>query len=469
MDKDAIIEKLIEENKLLRKHIKLLEEKIKLLEEYKTKLEERIAQLERNSSNSSKPPSSDIVKPPKILRQPSKKHNRGGQYGHTKFSRQPFQPHEVDKVIKYELKDKDAVGLKPLDEWFVIQQIELPDKLFWVVEHRARKYLDPVTGKIHISPMPDQVRKGGLFGTDITAAVAFMKGSCHMSYTTIQQFFKEWFELDVSRGMLCKATHKVSDSLRAAYKQLVERLPTETQIGVDETGHHDGGKLHWSWCFDTPDYSLFRIDKSRGCGVLERMLGKDFTGVICADYWGAYRKYARLFDVRVQYCMAHLIREIRFLAEHSVKKLARWADGLLEWLKKLFNTLHRRSKFTAKGFLRSMGRIKNGFLTLVRRPPDHKLAKKLARRFRGKAAEDYFRFLTEPKLEPTNNGTERQIRPVVIDRRITQGTRGQTGMRWCERIWTALATCKKQNRNVFKFIHHTLIAHWANTCYPKLL
>jgi len=298
-----------------------------------------------------------------------------------------------------------------------------------------------------------------------------------MSYTTIQQFFKELFELDISRCMLCKATQKVSDSLRPAYERLAELLPKQRQIGVDETGHHDEGRLHWTWCFDAGDYNLFRIDESRGSGVLERMLGKDFTGIVCADYWGAYRKYARLFGVRVQYCMAHLLREIRFLAEYSVKKLARWADGLLKWLKQLFKTLHRRNKLTAKGFLRSplgdairqMEQIKRGFLKLVRRPPDHKLAKKLARRFRGKAAEDYFRFLTEPKLEPTNNSTERQIRPVVIDRRITQGTRGDAGMRWCERIWTALATCKKQKRNVFKFIHHTLVAHWTNTCYPELL
>jgi len=470
MDKDAIIEKLT-------KQVALLLERIRQLEQENKMLKERIAQLERNSSNSSKPPSSDIVKPLKILRQPGKKHNRGGQRGHTKFSRQPFEPHEVDEVIEYELKDKCAVGLKPLDEWFVIQQIELPEKMYKVVEHRARKYLDPVTGKIHIAPMPDRIRKGGLFGADIIAAVAFMKGGCHMSYTTIQQFFKELFELDISRGMLCKATQKVSDSLRDAYERLVERLPHEPQMGVDETGHHDGGKLHWTWCFDAPAYSLFRIDESRGSGVLERMLGKDFTGIICADYWGAYRKYARLFDVRLQYCMAHLIREIRFLAEHSVKKLSRWGNCLLGWLKKLFKTLHRRNKLvvslsnplTAKGFLRSMEQIKCGFLSLVRRPPDHALAEKLAKRFRGRAAEDYFRFLTEPKLEPTNNGTERQIRPVVIDRRITQGTRGDAGMRWCERIWTALATCKKQNRNVFKFIHHTLVAHWTNTCYPELL
>ncbi|MCK5565465.1 MAG: transposase [Planctomycetes bacterium] len=78
-------------------------------------------------------------------------------------------------------------------------------------------------------------------------------------------------------------------------------------------------------------------------------------------------------------------------------------------------------------------------------PPDHKLAKKLARRFKGKAAETYFCFLTDPNVEPTNNGTERAIRHTVIDRRITQGTRGDAGMRWSERIWTTIATCKNKN------------------------
>jgi len=460
--KDLLIEKQAAEIKTLKEYVKVLEQKIQ-------RLEEKIAQLEKNSSNSSKPPSSDIVKPLKILCRFGRKRKRGGQHGHRKFSRQPFEPQQVDEVIEYELKDKDAVGLKPLDEWFVIQQVELPEKMYRVIEHRARKYLDPVTGKIHIAPMPDEISKGRLFGADINAAVAFMKGNCHMSYTTIQQFFKELIRLDVSRGMLCKATQKVSLSLQPAYEQLAQRLPQEPQIGIDETGHHDGGKLHWTWCFAPPDYSLFRIDKSRGCEVLERMLGSDFTGLICADYWGAYRKYARLFDVRMQYCMAHLIREICFLAEHSIKKLSRWGHSLLKWLKKLFKTLHCRDKLTAKGFLRSLVQIKEGFLSRMRRPPDYTLAKKLARRFRGMAAEDYFRFTTEPDVEPTNNNTERQIRPVVIDRRITQGTRGDAGMRWCERIWTILATCKKQDRNVFDFIRHTLLAHWNNTCYPELL
>ena len=341
--------------------------------------------------------------------------------------------------------------------------------MYKVIEHRARKYLDPVTGKVHIAPMPDEIRKGGLLGAEITAAVAFMKGGCHMSYTTIQQFFKEVIHLDISRGLLSKATQKASQSLASAYNQLAQRLPEQSYLGIDETGHKDNGDKHWTWCFQTPEYSLFHIDKSRGSGVLFDLLGEKFDGIIGCDYWGAYRKFARLTNATVQYCMAHLIREVRFLAEHSIKKLSRWGNELLDWLKKLFDTLHRSDQMTANGFARRMKQIKQGFLSRMRRPPNHRLAKKLSKRFRGKSAETYFRFLTEPCVEPTNNASERQIRHTVIDRRITQGTRGQAGMRWCERIWTTIATCKKQKQNVFDFIHQSLLAHWTNKNYPLFL
>ena len=74
-----------------------------------------------------------------------------------------------------------------------------------------------------------------------------------------------------------------------------------------------------------------------------------------------------------------------------------------------------------------------------------------------------------PNVEPTNNGTEREIRQVVIDRHTTQGTRGTNGQDWWERIWTVLATCRKQHRSAYQYIHQALIAHWTNQPSPSLL
>jgi len=455
-DKDAIIAELTTQVEMLLKRIQ--------------QLEEEVARLKKNSNNSSKPPSSDIVKPrTKVRKRTVKKRKRGGQPGHKKQTRKPFVADEIDSVVEYEFRGKDLDGLIPLDDWHVVQQVTLPEKLYVVTEHRARKYLESKTGKIIIASLPNEVQKGGLLGADVTAMTAFMKGGCHMSFSTVQQFFKEVFRLDVSRGMLSKATQKVSASLEPAYQQLAEHLPNESYLGIDETGHKDNGNKYWTWCFQKTDYSLFHIDKSRGSKVLFDLLGDEYEGIIGCDYWGAYRKFTRLSNATVQYCMAHLIREIRFLAEHTNKKLSYWGGQLLDWLRKLFKTLHRTDELTEAGFARRMKQIKQGFLIRMRRPPDHKLAKKLARRFKSKAAETYFRFLTDPNVEPTNNGTEREIRHTVIDRRITQGTRGNAGMRWCERIWTTIATCKKQDRNVFEFIHKSLLSNWTDKNYPLFL
>jgi transposase len=461
-NKDAIIEEL-------RRQVALLLERVRQLEQENRMLKEKIARLERNSSNSSKPPSSDIVKPIKLVKVSGEKLNRGGQPGHSKFIRKPFKPEQVDKVIEYELKKKDAVGLVPLEQWFVIQQVELPDKMYYVTEHRARKYLDPVTGRIHIAPMPPEIRKGGLLGGRFSTMIAFMKAGCHASYGTIKKFCKEVYCLDISRGMLNKTIQKVSASLKTPYEQLYARLAYCDYVGVDETGHKNQGRLYWSWCFQDADFSVFHISPSRGSSVLKKVLGQTFKGTLGCDYYSAYRKYMKDCDVSVQFCMAHLIREIRFLAEHTDKNLSDWGNKLLDYMKKLFATLHNSSRYAANELMRSLEKIKRGFLRLVRRPPDHKLARRLAKRFCGKGANSYFRFLTDPRVEPTNNSTERAIRHVVIDRHVTQGTCSEAGMRWCERAWTIIATCKKQGRNVFDFIHKALFAHWTDQQCPALI
>jgi len=81
--------------------------------------------------------------------------------------------------------------------------------------------------------------------------------------------------------------------------------------------------------------------------------------------------------------------------------------------------------------------------------PSTKEARNLAKRFHRHGAS-YLRFITSPGLEPTNNLAEQAIRFVVIDRKITQGSRGDTGQRWLERIWTAIATCAQTGRSVVK-------------------
>jgi transposase len=429
-------------------------------------LEAEIARLKKNSSNSSKPPSSDIVKPrpPKARRKRGRK--RGAQHGHRKHVRPAFAPEQIDQVIEYELEH--TPGLEPLNDWRVIQQVELLEKPFVITEYRARRYRCRRTGRIVTAPLPMEVVKAGLLGPRLSAWVAYQKGACHMSYGTIQRALADVFRLPLSTGQLAKVVHKASRALAGSYEELARRLPDEPRIGVDETGHKDDGRGHWTWCFRAGGFTLFKIDPSRGSDVLQGALGEAFGGVLGCDYFSAYRKYMAESRATVQFCLAHLIREVRFLAEHTDGVLARWGGKLLEHLRKLFATLHRASRMTIDGFARALERIRREFLRQVRRPPDRREAWTLAERF-GRHGESYFTFLTTPGVEPTNNLTEQAIRFVVIDRRITQGTRGDRGQRWCERIWTTLATCAQQGRSAYQFLVQSIMADWENHPAPSLL
>src|SRR5262249_55222000 len=100
--------------------------------------------------------------------------------------------------------------------------------------------------------------------------------------------------------------------------------------------------------------------------------------------------------------------------------------------------------------------------------PPTRHSQNLAKRF-AEHGQAYFEFVTTPGVEPTNNLAEQAIRFVVIDRHITQGTRGETGRRWCERIWTVIATCSQQGRSVFDYLYTVVQAHYQQRSAPPLM
>ena len=157
--------------------------------------------------------------------------------------------------------------------------------------------------------------------------------------------------------------------------------------------------------------------------------------------------FAWNYDIKAQYCWAHLIRDVRFLLKHPDKKTKAWAEQLLDRTRRLFSAWHTRDWMTTAGLERSMTYHREEFLRIVRSGPKSNEATNLAARFAEveltdgsvyDMSEDYFRFMYCQDLEPTNNHSEQQIRHVVIDRRITQGTRSESGQRYHERVWTAI-------------------------------
>jgi transposase len=435
-------------------------------------LEAELAKAKKNSSNSSKPPSSDIVKPPKPPRKDGKRRKRGGQPGHEQNLRSPFPPEAIDNVVPYVLDCCPDCGgaiqpfVRPAS---VLQQVEIKEAPTVVTEHRALAYWCPRCQKLHCARLPEALVKAGLFGARLTALVAFMKGVCHASFSTIRKFLRDVVGVKISRGYLAKLIAKVSESLAPAYAELFERLPGEPVLNIDETGHTENRQKFWTWCFRAAQYTLFRIDKSRSSKVLIDVLGTEFNGVLGCDYFSAYRKYMRDFNVLVQFCMAHLIRDVKFLLTLPSREDRTYGRRVRDALRELFAVIHRRQKMTRAAFQEALWAARERVLLAgTTDVPDTKHARNLAKRFRVHGAA-YFQFITTPGVEPTNNLAEQAMRFVVIDRRITQGTRSEKGRRWCERIWTVIATCAQQGRSVFQFLFESVQAHLSGAAPPSLV
>lgn len=431
-----------------------------------------LAAAKKNSANSSKPPSSDIVKPPRPTADKIGKRKRGAQPGHPRHERMPFSVEEIHRTCDYRLAHCPDCGgkLRPSDSRpRVVQQVEIVATPIEVSEHRGHAGFCPCCQKIHYSEIPAPVREAGLVGPRLTALVAFLKGGCHCSFTTIRKFLRDVVGVTVSRGQLRKVCGKVGDSLDVAYHELLAAAPKQAVLNVDETGHKEYAQRMWTWCFRAATFTLFKIDPSRSSEVLVEVLGKEFEGVLGCDYFSAYRKYMDDFGVLVQFCLAHLLRDIRFLVEHPHRLNRAYGARLLKATRQVFHVIHRRQEHTAKSFaiaLQDAGDELQAQATY--RVPSTREAQNLAQRFE-QHGESYLRFITTPRIEPTNNLAEQAIRFVVIDRLVTQGSRSEAGRRWLERIWSTMATCAQQGRSVFQFLVGTVQAHFHDRPTPSLL
>jgi len=435
-------------------------------------LEAELAKARKHSGNSSKPPSSDIVKPPRPKTKNGGKRKQGAQPGHPRHERPPFEAGQIDDAIDYTLSGCPHCGgpVELSDELpRIVQQVELVAKPIEVIEHRGLAYWCPQCQKTHYAAIDETVRKAGLIGPGLTTLIAYLKGACHCSFSTIRKFLRDVVGLRISRGHLAKLIRKVSDSLQFAYEFLLELLPKQKVVNTDETGHKDKGDALWTWCFRAPLFTLFKISPSRGADVLLEVLGAEFDGVLGCDYFSAYRKYMGECNVLVQFCLAHLIRDIKFLATHPDPRNRAYGNRVLDAARALFALIHRREKMNPKQFALDLEDAGNELWgAAIWRVPSTSEAHNLAQRFE-KHGDSYIRFITTPGIEPTNNLAEQAIRFVVLDRHVTQGSRGETGQRWLERIWTVIATCTQQGRSVFSFLHDSIAAFFQDTPSPTLL
>jgi transposase len=433
------------------------------------------AQLGQNSTNSSKPPSSD---PPGVrrTRKPPTGRRPGGQPGHKPHKRELLPPEQVDHIIdlappeQCERCQRELRGTQ--QEPLLHQVVEVPPLKPEVTEYRCHGVACAHCGALSWAQLPPEVA-GHAFGERLSALVCLLVGKYRLSKRLVQEALSDLLGVHLSLGSLSDREQEMSQALSTPVEQAEEYARNQDSVHMDETGWVEGkadgrGRRAWLWLMATTLVCVFRISTSRGSEVAKTLLGRDFAGFLTTDRWSAYVWH----DVALrQLCWSHLTRDFQAFIDRGGEG-ARIGRALMDERNRMFKWWHRvRDGTMARDeFERRMRKVERKVGRLMREAVASAEEKTAATASKILELEQaLWTFVQVEGLEPTNNFGERLLRHGVIYRKTSLGTQSSDGSRFVERILTAVMTLKLQSRNVLEYMTEVLRAHRRGLPIPSLL
>jgi len=323
-------EQLLRENEELRRKVAEREKQIAEREKQIADAEKQIADLEwqlagrkKNSTNSSKPPSSDGLageQRPRGRKHQSKR-KPGGQPGHPGHHRALVPVTEVSAMETLLPKQCGHCGedlpQKPgkvttEGEPRRHQVTEVPPVKAHITEYQFPNVVCGHCGKATRAPLPEEIR--GEFGPQLAALIAYWTVVCRLPRRLLEAMLADVLGIQISLGSTQKAWEEVSQAVEQPVQQLQEQLPREAVLNVDETGWRTNGAKRWIWALVAQQFVFYVVASSRGAEVLVSLLGAVFRGILCSDRWVVYLTY---HSGRMQLCWAHLKRNILGIADYA--------------------------------------------------------------------------------------------------------------------------------------------------------
>jgi transposase len=432
------------------------------------------ARLGANATNSSLPPSANPPQAPKpVVKEPTGQ-KPGGQPGHPGPLRLRLPPERLKEVVRHvpaacarcqaPLPAEPQPG-DPAPTWH--QVAELPPTLAEVTEHQGHGRTCPCCGTVTWAKVPDDVRAHA-FGPRLTAAVAYLRGSPHVSQRGLEEMVEELFGVPISLGTITNLEQEASAALAPAHAEAQKAVQDAPAKHVDETGWKQAGKRCWLWAAATKLVACFVIHPSRGAVALAALLGRKIKGLVTSDRWSAYNQ---LPPERRQVCWAHLKRDFQKLVDRGGPAKELGETGLeITWV--VFDLWHaflggglsRRGLQEEMAFWREALRDE---LERGRACADGKAATFCANLLALGPA--LWTFVDRPGVEPTNNHAERILRSGVLWRKGSFGCHSEQGCRFVERVLTVVQTLRLQKRRALQFLYQALLAHRQGSPAPKLL
>jgi transposase len=435
-------------------------------------LEQRIADLEerlgKNSTNSSRPPSTDhpsVKRPPPA---PASGKKRGGQPGHRRKARPLVPPEQLRQV--FECKPlrcrwcKDALaGDDP--EPIRHQVAEVPPVAPVVDEYRLHRLVCPRCRTSTCAALPPGVPTGA-FGPRLRAILSVLAGGYRLGKRPIRHLASDLLGLTISTGMIARLERQAADELEAPVEELREYVRQASVAHIDETSWWQGRDKMWLWAAVTRPVTVFVIAPSRGADIARRVLGTDAKKVVISDRLKSYG-----WIKRHQFCWAHLDRDFQAMIDRGGES-AEVGRRLLGHSERLFDWWHRvRDGTMARATLRSkVAMMRLAFRDDLRRGVGCGCVKTAGTCRELLSGETHlWTFVRAEGVEPTNNDAERALRHGVIYRKLSGGTESEVGSRFVERMLSVVATCRQQEIGLLDYLTRCYQARLDGKATPSLL
>ncbi len=446
--------------------VEYYEQRIATLE---AEVRELTARLNQNSQNSSKPPSSDGPhvkrKPPK----PSSGRKAGGQPGHAPHQRALVPIEKVDTVVTCKPVQCRRCGghLTGSDPEPLRQQVvDLPPVQPHLTEYQLHRLRCAGCGITTCGELPTGVQPT-CYGPRLASIVALCTGGYRMSKRMVVGFCREILGIELSVGEIGQIEQTVTKAVAPAVEEAAVYVQS-CDLNIDETTWKERWKRRTMWTLVTTQLSVFTIATGRSAAVLQKLVGKWYSGTITSDRAKAYDSQPLR---RRQLCWAHLVRDFQAMIDRGGAGRG-VGEALLEHAHVLFAWWHWvRDGTWERSTLQSHVRTLRASFKMELEWGTQNACPKTAATCRELLLREaaLWTFVRVEGITPTNNAAERSLRGAVLWRKVSFGTQSESGSRFVASMLTVLMSCQQQQRNALAYLTACCRAFYADRPIPSLV
>ena len=364
-----------------------------------------------NSSNSSQPPSRDHKR---SLPTDRRKRRHGPPAGHARHERQFVAQADHIVEVKAETCSGCHADLRAAEGVLrdVNQITELPPAKAEVIEVRQYEVSCPECGKTQMGEPTAGLEMERTFGTRLEATVVYYRQEQHMSYQRTQAALLNLHGVEISQGGIDKIMQRAGNKALQEVEPIQERVRQSAVIHCDETGSRVDGQNWWEWVFCSLTAVLHVIRFNRSADVIRDVMGEAQAEVWVSDAWNGQLKAPAQ---QRQLCLAHQLRNLQAVVD--LYPTAFWPRAMQALLRYTIHLHHQREQMLLAQFQAQLARVERLCDWLLRRSLTQPKARRMQRRYQ-KYRDSLFVCLHRTDVSPTNNVSERALRPSVIHRKV---------------------------------------------------